>query len=114
MPHRPGIDLFDFAFERMEFHGQRMVFHGEFRPLCFPFPHLDFCSPVQALFHVAARGFVKREFGTVGFMERFIEFCFEPGTAGNEKLKAVLIDMLGGKGDKNRAKIIIIELMFFL
>jgi hypothetical protein len=38
-------------------------------------------------------------------MERFIEFCFEPGTAGNEKLKAVLVDMLGGavKG-KNRRK----------
>ena len=29
-------------------------------------------------------------------MKAFIEFCFEPGTAGNEKLKAVLVDMLGG------------------
>jgi hypothetical protein len=29
-------------------------------------------------------------------MKAFIEFCFEPGTAGNEKLKAVLVEMLGG------------------
>jgi hypothetical protein len=37
-------------------------------------------------------------------MERFIEFSFEPGTAGNEKLKSVLADMLGGKCGKTKRK----------
>jgi transcriptional regulator with XRE-family HTH domain len=39
---------------------------------------------------------LKQQFTDKAQMERFIEFCFEPGTAGNEKLKAVLVDMLGG------------------
>jgi hypothetical protein len=36
-------------------------------------------------------------------MKAFVEFCFEPGTAGNEKLKAVLVEMLGG-ADCERAE----------
>jgi transcriptional regulator with XRE-family HTH domain len=47
---------------------------------------------------------LKGKFAERDELERFIEFCFEPGTAGNEKLKAVLVDMLGGKDGKNRAK----------
>jgi transcriptional regulator with XRE-family HTH domain len=38
---------------------------------------------------------LKEQFTDKAQMERFIEFCFEPGTAGNEKLKAVIADMLG-------------------
>jgi transcriptional regulator with XRE-family HTH domain len=30
-------------------------------------------------------------------MERFVEYCFKPGTAANEKLKAVLTGMLSGE-----------------
>jgi transcriptional regulator with XRE-family HTH domain len=45
---------------------------------------------------------LKEQFTDKAQMERFIEFCFEPGTAGNEKLKAVIADMLGSpeKGKK--------------
>jgi hypothetical protein len=63
--------LLDFAFECIELDGQRTVLGGEFRPLGSPFFHRDFGSPVQMLFHVAACGFVERDFGAVGFMERF-------------------------------------------
>ena len=33
-------------------------------------------------------------------MKAFVEFCFEPGTPANEKLKAVLVEMLGGSTPK--------------
>jgi transcriptional regulator with XRE-family HTH domain len=42
---------------------------------------------------------IREQFTDKAQMERFIEFCFEPGTAGNEKLKTVLADMLGGSED---------------
>jgi transcriptional regulator with XRE-family HTH domain len=45
---------------------------------------------------------LKEQFTDKAQMERFIEFCFEPGTAGNEKLKSVLVDMLGGGQSKNK------------
>jgi transcriptional regulator with XRE-family HTH domain len=40
---------------------------------------------------------IREQFEDEEKMKRFIEFCFEPGTAGNEKLKSVLTEMLGGK-----------------
>jgi transcriptional regulator with XRE-family HTH domain len=45
---------------------------------------------------------LKEQFTDKAQMERFIEFCFEPGTAGNEKLKAVIADMLGGAAKEKR------------
>jgi transcriptional regulator with XRE-family HTH domain len=39
---------------------------------------------------------LKDQFSDKEHLERFIEFCFEPGSPGNEKLKTVLVDMLGG------------------
>lgn len=39
---------------------------------------------------------LKEKFQDEEKMKAFVEFCFEPGTAANEKLKAVLVDMLGG------------------
>jgi hypothetical protein len=48
----------------------------------------------------------KEKFEDKEQLKRLVEYCFEPGTAGNEKLKAVLADMLGAeeqgkkKGDK--------------
>jgi transcriptional regulator with XRE-family HTH domain len=49
---------------------------------------------------------IKEQFTDKAQMERFIEFCFEPGTAGNEKLKAVLAEMLGtgSQGKKKRER----------
>ncbi|MDR1135154.1 MAG: helix-turn-helix domain-containing protein [Clostridiales Family XIII bacterium] len=41
-------------------------------------------------------GSLKDQFSDREQFERFIEFCFEPGSPGNEKLKTVLVDMLGG------------------
>jgi len=35
-------------------------------------------------------------------LKKFVEYCFEPGTAANEKLKAVLADMLGGNQLKKK------------
>ena len=43
---------------------------------------------------------LKEKFKDEEKMKAFIEFCFEPGTAANEKLKAVLVDMLGGSNLK--------------
>jgi transcriptional regulator with XRE-family HTH domain len=39
----------------------------------------------------------KEKFEDKEQLKRFVEYCFEPGTAGNEKLKAVLADMLGAE-----------------
>jgi transcriptional regulator with XRE-family HTH domain len=44
----------------------------------------------------------REKFEDVQQMERFVEYCFEPGTAANENLKAALTGMLSGK--KNRSK----------
>jgi transcriptional regulator with XRE-family HTH domain len=44
----------------------------------------------------------KEKFEDKEQMKRFVEYCFEPGTAANEKLKAVLVDMLGGENPKKR------------
>jgi transcriptional regulator with XRE-family HTH domain len=46
---------------------------------------------------------IKEQFANKEHMEQFIEFCFEPGTAGNEKLKSVLAEMLGS-GKTRRKK----------
>lgn len=48
----------------------------------------------------------KDQFSDKEQIERFIEFCFEPGSPGNEKLKTVLVDMLGGDqpGKKKKGK----------
>ena len=35
-------------------------------------------------------------------LKRFVEYCFEPGTAANEKLKAVLVNMLSGDQPKKK------------
>jgi transcriptional regulator with XRE-family HTH domain len=35
-------------------------------------------------------------------MERFVEYCFEPGTAANEQLKSMLTDMLGADRPNKR------------
>ena len=40
---------------------------------------------------------LKKQLGDKKQIEEFIEFCFEPGSAGNEKLKKALVEMLGGK-----------------
>ncbi|MDR0854290.1 MAG: helix-turn-helix domain-containing protein, partial [Clostridiales Family XIII bacterium] len=37
---------------------------------------------------------VRAKFADSENMREFVEFCFTPGTAGNEKLKAMLTDML--------------------
>jgi len=37
---------------------------------------------------------LRKRFATKDEMRRFIEFCFEPGTSGNEKLKAALAQMV--------------------
>jgi transcriptional regulator with XRE-family HTH domain len=39
----------------------------------------------------------KEKFEDKEQLKRFVEYCFEPGTAGNEKLKTVLADMLGAE-----------------
>jgi len=43
---------------------------------------------------------LKEQFANEEKMKSFVEFCFQPGTAGNEKLKAVLVEMLGGNPPK--------------
>jgi transcriptional regulator with XRE-family HTH domain len=45
---------------------------------------------------------LKEQFSDKEQLERFIEFCFEPGSPGNEKLKTVLVDMLGGDRPKKK------------
>jgi transcriptional regulator with XRE-family HTH domain len=49
---------------------------------------------------------LKERFSDREKLEQFIEFCFEPGSPGNEKLKTVLVDMLGGDhlGKKKKGK----------
>jgi transcriptional regulator with XRE-family HTH domain len=37
----------------------------------------------------------KEKFEDKEQLKKFVEYCFEPGTAGNEKLKLVLSEMLG-------------------
>ena len=50
------------------------------------------------------QSFVER-FEDKGQLKKFVEYCFEPGTAANEKLKAVLVDMLGGsRNEKGSTK----------
>ena len=45
---------------------------------------------------------LKEKFQDEEKMKAFVEFCFEPGTAANEKLKAVLVDMLSGNQPKKK------------
>jgi transcriptional regulator with XRE-family HTH domain len=47
---------------------------------------------------------LKEKFADKEEMRKFIEFCFEPGTAANEKLKSVLADMLDGDEPNKRRK----------
>jgi transcriptional regulator with XRE-family HTH domain len=53
---------------------------------------------------------LKEQFSDREQMERFIEFCFEPESAGNEKLKTVLADMLGADRLKKKKGVKIIDL----
>jgi transcriptional regulator with XRE-family HTH domain len=46
---------------------------------------------------------LKEQFSDREQLERFIEFCFEPGSPGNEKLKTVFADMLGGGQSKPKS-----------
>jgi transcriptional regulator with XRE-family HTH domain len=39
---------------------------------------------------------MKRKFESEEEARQFVEFCFEPGSAGNERLKQVLAEMLAG------------------
>jgi transcriptional regulator with XRE-family HTH domain len=41
----------------------------------------------------------KEKFENKEQLKRFVEYCFEPGTAGNERLKTVLAQMLEAKGE---------------
>ena len=45
---------------------------------------------------------LREKFEDEAKMKAFVEFCFEPGSAGNEKLKAVLVEMLGGNQPKKK------------
>jgi len=45
---------------------------------------------------------LKEKFQDEEKMKAFVEFCFEPGTVANEKLKAVLVDMLRGSPPKKK------------
>jgi transcriptional regulator with XRE-family HTH domain len=47
---------------------------------------------------------LKDQFSDKEQLERFIEFCFEPGSPGNEKLKSTLVDMLGGNRLEKKKK----------
>ena len=50
---------------------------------------------------------LKEQFADEEKLRKFVEFCFEPGTAGNDKLKEVIVEMLGGgqlKKKKRTAK----------
>jgi transcriptional regulator with XRE-family HTH domain len=47
-------------------------------------------------------GAIKEQFSDDEKLRKFVEFCFEPGTAGNEKLKEV--EMLGGTSEKKNPK----------
>jgi repressor LexA len=49
-------------------------------------------------------GAIKEQFSDDEKLRKFVEFCFAPGTAGNEKLKDVIVEMLGGGGEKTKAK----------
>jgi hypothetical protein len=49
-------------------------------------------------------GALKEQFSDDEKLRKFVEFCFEPGTTGNEKLKEVIIEMLGGTGEKKKPK----------
>ena len=52
-------------------------------------------EPQGKLYNYQPQSF-KEKFEDKEQLKRFVEYCFEPGSAGNEKLKAVLVDMLGG------------------
>jgi len=49
-------------------------------------------------------GALKEQFSDDEKLRKFVEFCFEPGTAGNEKLKEVIVEMLGGNGPKRKKR----------
>jgi transcriptional regulator with XRE-family HTH domain len=49
-------------------------------------------------------GALKEQFSDDEKLRKFVEFCFEPGTAGNDKLKETIVSMLGGMGEKNNTK----------
>ena len=51
-------------------------------------------EPKGKLYNYQPQSF-KEKFEDKEQLKRFVEYCFEPGTAANEKLKAVLVDMLG-------------------
>ncbi|MDR2156228.1 MAG: helix-turn-helix domain-containing protein [Clostridiales Family XIII bacterium] len=40
---------------------------------------------------------LKDQFSDDEKLRKFVEFCFEPGTSGNDRLKEVIVEMLGGK-----------------
>jgi transcriptional regulator with XRE-family HTH domain len=49
-------------------------------------------------------GALKEQFSDDAKLRKFVEFCFEPGTAGNEKLKEAIVEMLGGLNEKKKPK----------
>jgi transcriptional regulator with XRE-family HTH domain len=44
----------------------------------------------------------KEQFSDEEKLRKFVEFCFEPGTAGNDRLKEVIVEMLGGADEKKK------------
>ena len=58
-------------------------------------------EPQGKLYNYQPQSF-KEKFEDKEQLKRFVEYCFEPGTAANEKLKAVLADMLGGNQLKKK------------
>jgi hypothetical protein len=47
-------------------------------------------------------GAIKEQFSDEEHLRKFVEFCFEPGTLGNDRLKEVIVDMLGGNQPKKK------------
>jgi len=45
---------------------------------------------------------IKEQFEDEEKLRKFVEFCFEPGTAGNDRLKEVMVEMLGGNKPKRK------------
>ena len=45
---------------------------------------------------------LKEQFADEEKLRKFVEFCFEPGTAGNDRLKEVIVEMLGGSQLKKK------------
>jgi len=47
---------------------------------------------------------LKEQFADEEKLRKFVEFCFEPGTVGNDRLKEVIVEMLGGDETKTPRK----------